>query len=170
MLIAEEAFYKIVQDTWISTLGLQIDRSAAEPVETEAITVCVKITGAWEGEVRLRCPHALARCIAAAIFQLEADGMGASEILDALSEIIHIIGGNLKALLPQPVTLSLPTLPNPGSRTPATPPSHAIGHLALTSEGHPFVVTLLEEYSTTPGMEPSADGTRTRAYGNAPAT
>ena len=63
--------------------------------------------------------------IAAAIFQVEADKAGSYEILDALSELIHIVGGNLKALLPQPVILSLPSLPE----------SHGLGadHAAMAN-------------------------------------
>ena len=77
MLVTEEAFYEIVQDTWTSTLGFQVDRAAsAEFSAIGAFTVCVKITGAWDGEVRLHCSAPLARFIAAAIFQVEADNGG----------------------------------------------------------------------------------------------
>src|SRR5208337_3507809 len=86
-----------------------------------ALTVCVKITGAWDGEVRLYCSEPLAQSIAAAIFQVEANHAANDEILDALSELIHIVGGNLKALLPQPVTLSLPSLPDPTNWAQTTP-------------------------------------------------
>ncbi len=56
MLVTERAFYKIVQDTWTSTLGFQVDRAAsAEFSPIGALTVCVKIAGAWDGEVRLHC-------------------------------------------------------------------------------------------------------------------
>jgi len=144
MLISEGAFYQIIQDTWTSTLGFQVDRPAsAEYSAVGALTVCVKITGAWDGEVRLHCSPPLARLIAAAIFQVEADKAGSDEILDALSELIHIVGGNLKALLPQPVVLSLPSLPDPTDWGQTTPQWQLVSRLTLESEGHPFVVTLL---------------------------
>src|SRR5579862_2818244 len=114
MPVTEETFYQIIQDTWGSTLDFPIDWPA--PVEfttSGALTVSVKISGAWDGEVRLDCPYRLARSIAAAIFQVDGDKAGKEEILDALSELIHIVGGNLKALLPQPVTLSLPSSVEP---------------------------------------------------------
>ena len=59
MLVTEGDFYKIIQDTWTSTLGFQVDRApSAEFSAIGALTVCVKITGAWDGEVRLHCsPH-----------------------------------------------------------------------------------------------------------------
>jgi hypothetical protein len=150
MRIAEDSFYRIIQDTWNSTLGFQVDHALSpEFSEAGALTVGVKITGAWEGEVLLRCSLPLARLIAAAIFQVEADYAGSTEILDALSELIHIVGGNLKALLPQPVTLSLPSLPDATRSAQTTPQSQMVSRLVLMSEGHPFVITLL-------GAQPAA--------------
>ncbi len=148
MLVTEGDFYGIIQDTWNSTLGFQVDRAtSAESCAIGAFTVCVKITGAWDGEVRLYCSSPLARSIAAAIFQVEADNAGSDEILDALSELIHIVGGNLKALLPQPVTLSLPSLPDPTNWAQTTPQWQMVHRLTLMSEGHPFIVSLLGDLS-----------------------
>jgi hypothetical protein len=158
MLVTEGAFYGIVQDTWTSTLGFPIERAEEEFSASGAFTVCVKITGAWDGEVRLHCSPALARSIAAAIFQVEADKAGDDGILDALSELTHIIGGNLKALLPHPVTLSLPCLPDPTNWAQTTPQWQMVCRLNLLSEGHPFVVTLL-------GDSPAAAKTKTPADG-----
>ncbi len=167
MLITDETLYKIVQDTWTSTLGFQVDRAAsAEFSAIGALTVCVKIAGAWDGEVRLHCSPPLARSIAAAIFQVEADNAGSDEILDALSELIHIVGGNLKALLPQPVTISLPSLPDPTHGAQTTPQWQMVHQLTLMSEGHPFVVSLSGDLPSAPGAETPADGESRLSTGN----
>jgi hypothetical protein len=158
MLVAEESFYTIVQDTWTSTLGFPVDRVAFEEFfALEAFTVCVKITGAWDGEVRLHCSAPLARSIAAGIFQVEAEKAGSDEILDALSELTHIIGGNLKALLPHPVALSLPSLPDPTNWAQTTPQWQLVCRLTLMSEGHPFVVTLLGDFPAAARADPAAE-------------
>ena len=144
MLVTEDAFYRIIEDTWSSTLGFQVSRIADGEVSAAGeFTVCVKITGAWDGEVRLHCAPALARLIAAAIFQVEADKAGDDEILDALSELTHIVGGNLKPFLPQPVHLSLPSLIDPADWALTTPQWQLVCRLTLETEGHPFVVTFL---------------------------
>ena len=144
MLVTDSAFFTIIQDTWAATLGLQVDRrDSKEFSETGAFSVSVRITGAWDGEVRLLCPDPLARLVAGAIFQLKADKVGRDEIVDALSELTHIVGGNLKPLLPQPVTLSLPALDNPSTRTQTTPEWQVASHLTLETDGHTFVATLL---------------------------
>jgi chemotaxis protein CheX len=137
----EDALYQIIEDTWNSTLGFQIERSAGpESVGAGGLTVCVRITGAWVGEVHLHCPVPLARLIAAAIFQVEAESTGEDEILDALSELVHIVGGNLKTLLPPPITLSLPLVVD---QMQGMPELQLVSRLTLESHGHTFVVTLL---------------------------
>jgi len=159
MLVTEGDLYGIIQDTWTSTLGFQVDRATSADLSTVgAFTVCVKIMGAWDGEVRLHCSSPLARSIAAAIFQEEPDNAGSDEILDALSELIHIIGGNLKALLPQPVTLALPSLPDPTDWAQTTPQWQMVHRLTLMSKGHPFVVSLLGDLPAAAGTEAPADG------------
>ena len=163
MPIDEDTVYRIIEDTWASTLGFLVDRRSGEDFSTAgAFTVSVKITGAWDGEVRLHCSPELARSIATAIFQLDSNDIGNGEILDALSELIHIVGGNLKALLPRPVTLSLPTLSEPGKWAQTTPPWRTVCRLALTSQGHPFIVTLLGDVAAS-ARETSADQPRISA-------
>lgn len=158
MLITDESFFAIVQDTWTSTLGFQVNRAEREELAAlEALTVGARISGAWDGEVRLHCSPELARLIAAAIFQVDADKAGREEILDALSELIHIVGGNVKALLPQPVMLSLPSHLDPTDRAQSTPQRQMVCRLTLTSEGHPFVVTILEDIRAAARTETPAD-------------
>ena len=159
MLVTEGSFYKIVQDTWSSTLGFGVDHPApAEPLAADALTVCVRIAGAWEGEVQLHCSPQLARRIAAVIFQVDANQAGTSEIFDALSELIHIVGGNLKPLLPRPVSLSFPALADSRNWGEAAPQWQTVCCLTLMSEGHPFVVTLLGDPLDSSKAEPPAEG------------
>ena len=158
MLVTDSAFFTIIQDTWAATLGFQVERRVSEEFSaTGAFTVSVRITGAWDGKVRLLCPDPLARLIAGAIFQLDADKVGHDEIVDALSEITHIVGGNLKALLPQPVTLSLPALENPSSWTETTPELQVASQLTLVADGHTFVATLLGNIPAGQNLENLAD-------------
>lgn len=158
MLISEGSLYKIIQDTWTSTLGFPVDRSASDEFSVvRTFTVCVKITGAWDGEVRLHCSPQLARLIAAAFFKVDADRAASDEIFDALSELTHIVGGNLKALLPQPVYLSLPSLVDPTNWAQTTPQWQMVCRLTLVSEGHPFVITLLGDLPAAANFETPMD-------------
>jgi CheY-specific phosphatase CheX len=167
MLIADDALYQIIQDTWSSTLDFQVDRvSGSTHLADDSLTVCVRISGAWEGEVRLHCPLSLARRIAAAIFQVEAEKAPTDEILDALSELVHIVAGNLKTFLPQPVTISLPTLPDPTDWGGTTPQWQLVNRLKLECQGYPFVVTLLGDYSAAGRLGIQPDGDNKQPQGN----
>jgi CheY-specific phosphatase CheX len=153
MLVNEESLYNIIQDTWTSTLGFQVEcRKAAEVSTVGEYTVCVRITGAWDGEVHMHCPMPLARLIASAIFQVDPSKAGSDEILDALSELTHIVGGNLKALLPKPVTLSLPCIVEPQNSAETPEEGEALFRVTLMSEGYPFIVSLFEHHPTV-GLE-----------------
>jgi chemotaxis protein CheX len=145
MPITEDALCQIIQETWNSTLGFQVERRpGSESVAAGTLTVCVKITGAWEGEVSLHCPVPLARLIATAIYQVEGERASREEMLDALSELVHIVGGNLKTLLPRPVMLSLPSISDRTEETGRPTPCQRqlLSRLTLESQGHTFTVTL----------------------------
>lgn len=164
MLLTEDAFYKIIEDTWNSTLGFEVERSSSEahPDDGE-INACSGVSGAWNGEVHLFCPRPLARLIAAAFFQVEAHKAGDDQILDALSELIHIVGGNLKGLLPQPITLSLPSSEDSGNRAKMPPHAQTVCRLSLTSSGYPFTVTL-EGGLPTDGLEQLSAAQKSRLH------
>jgi chemotaxis protein CheX len=167
MIITEDDFYTIIQNTWNSTLGFDVDRADAAPRSGDSeLVVSTRVSGAWNGEVRMRCSRALGSKIAAAFFQVDAGNTGNDQVLDALSELIHIVGGNLKALLPQPITLSLPSTENPEvSSMPQA--SETVCHLALSSSGHPFTVSL-EATQPSERIEPLAASRRAQIHAERP--
>jgi chemotaxis protein CheX len=143
--LTEESFYQMIQDTWVSTFGIQVERvPSPEPLDDSPITVGVKISGAWYGAVCLQRTVSLGRLVAAVIFQIDGDKAGSEDIVDALGELVHIIGGNLKSLLPQPVTLSLPFRFDSTTTIQSTLGEQMVCRLAVQSSGHPFLVTFWE--------------------------
>jgi len=80
MLVTEETFYKIVQDTWTSTLGFQliVRLSGVFRGGNSPCALNFRARG-WGSALALLPP--LARLIASVIFQVEADKTGSDEIL-----------------------------------------------------------------------------------------
>jgi chemotaxis protein CheX len=74
----------------------------------DGVQACITIQGAYHGSLTLTCTRDLARYIAAALFDTPADDLDEADVLDALGETVNIIGGGVKALLPQPSKLGLP--------------------------------------------------------------
>lgn len=71
------------------------------------MTAEVRVTGAWSGVIGVEAAPMIARRSAEAMFGLEREPE-AEELRDALGELVNMIGGNLKAVLPGPSQLSLP--------------------------------------------------------------
>jgi chemotaxis protein CheX len=74
------------------------------------ISAFVSITGAWEGDVEVRLSPALAARLVREVLELESVSTDDPFLRDIVGEVANIIGGNLKALLPEPCRLSLPTV------------------------------------------------------------
>jgi chemotaxis protein CheX len=97
----------IVDLVWESTLG--------EPVcwhdvkrPTDSFDALITIQGGWNGCVHLACDEAAGRQAAAALFQIAPQDATPQDMRDALAEMVNIVGGNIKALLPDENTLSIP--------------------------------------------------------------
>lgn len=103
----------IIQQVFETMLGLSIVDcgDCAEELSSGQVsmaTIC--ISGGWNGIVVLQCTRKIADKVAQVMFQMDAESISSDETKDALGEIINMIGGNLKALLPGPSSLSLPNV------------------------------------------------------------
>jgi CheY-specific phosphatase CheX len=131
---------------WDTTLGLQIDTGfSAAGAHPRSTVTCVQITGAWNGAILLDCPVEVARLAASIMFNMPLDAVGLAELQDAVAELVNMIGGNIKALLPEKCYLSLPTVIEGGDYSARVPGSRLVHRVHFGSENHEVVVTLLEK-------------------------
>jgi chemotaxis protein CheX len=109
--ISDEDIQGITENVWVSTLGLGVDPAAPfTGSSADMPSGRVDIGGAWTGTVMVRCAPPLAREVAAIMFQTEPETATALQVSDAITEIVNMIGGNLKALLPEPCALAIPVV------------------------------------------------------------
>jgi chemotaxis protein CheX len=110
-LLRDADIVSVVADIGTALLGLEL---APGPVAGQNIgkmlTGCVQITGAWAGAVSVDCSATLARRVAEGMFGAEPGAVSDEEVHDAIGELANMVGGNLKALLPGPSALSLPSI------------------------------------------------------------
>jgi chemotaxis protein CheX len=115
MLPSSADLAALMEQVWSSFVGE--DLTLVELVEASDVSEfsardrmlsSVSITGPWCGHLTISVSSEGAGEIAASMFQTPADEMDPSEIADAFGEIANIAGGNVKAMLPEPSTLSLP--------------------------------------------------------------
>ena len=111
--ITNKDLMTIVQQVFGSMMGLEVEEHPDSKVdlsvgEVSMATIC--ISGGWNGMVILQCRRKLASMVAQGMFQMDEADISADETKDALGEVINMVGGNLKALLPGPSSLSLPNV------------------------------------------------------------
>jgi len=99
----------IVEEVWSSFLGADEPLVVGEPAELDAgWSSAVTITGAWEGMVSVELPAQLA--VEVCRRMLGVDETHDEDVADAVGELVNMIGGNVKSLMPGPSTLSLPVV------------------------------------------------------------
>ncbi|GAA1882810.1 chemotaxis protein CheX [Lapillicoccus jejuensis] len=74
----------------------------------EPVGARIRITGGWDGVVVLRMSWTFAEQLAHRLFLLPDGTAVDADLLDVLGEVVNIVGGNVKALLPGDNQLSLP--------------------------------------------------------------
>jgi chemotaxis protein CheX len=111
--IGEDLIRRSVEELWSSVLGLDIEPlpnlGQAAP-RAGLLTGCIEISGLWQGTITLDCGPSLARKAAGIMFGVEPGQTSFDQIQDALGELTNILGGQVKALLPDPCRLSLPAV------------------------------------------------------------
>ena len=114
MIVTEEPavhdVYAVIEEVWSTFLG---DGApifpGAHPVPADAWYAAITVTGEWEAMMLIAMPKALADRIATTMLGLPAeDPVALEDVTDALGELVNIVGGNVKSLMPGPSTLSLP--------------------------------------------------------------
>ena len=106
----EDDVCAIAKSIWQTLFTAPLQRAGPEAqVRDPAVTGCVTVDGAWHGAIVLSCERALAGSLAAELFRSGAAATEA-EIRDTIGELTNILAGNIKALLPGPVRISLPAV------------------------------------------------------------
>jgi chemotaxis protein CheX len=117
LYLKEEDLHQLLGIIWDSTLSLPVEPGDPQAILTRTVAARIDINGAWTGSIRLECEHTMAERAAEIMFGLEADSIGPAECQDAVGELVNMIGGNCKGLLPEPCKLSLPRVSGAGDNT-----------------------------------------------------
>lgn len=111
MHLSSDDVAQIVQEVWSSMLGLDV-----EPVEVPvehtgpAVAGSVGVSGATDCLISMEMGEDAAKLVGATMFGMSADEISDDDVSDAVGELTNMIGGNIKSLLPEPSTLSLPVV------------------------------------------------------------
>jgi chemotaxis protein CheX len=150
MQFLEEEIRQVAETVWESVLGVSLVRQTLiPPAPARALSGCVHFTGAWEGAVTIECSAEFARQAAATMFGVEPGAASVSDTRDAIGELANMTGGNVKALLPEPCRLSLPTVVDGADVTTRMTGGELVTSVAFECQGSPLVVRLLKKRGST---------------------
>jgi chemotaxis protein CheX len=155
MTVATSDLQEIARSVFAATLGWEVVvRNGPEtPLDgRQGVFAAVGIFGAWHGTVRLGLPLDLACKVAGSMYRLAPEDAAPSAVRDAVGELVNMIGGNLKSLLPGPCGLTLPVVElGPELIEPARS-DEVVSRVDLEWEAHSATLTLLRQ----PGEQPAS--------------
>lgn len=151
MSTCPESISVVTGEVWAAFLGAQGESAladAAVPLAPEQVGVraWVGVTGAWEGQVSLEMTAAAAR--AAAGQMLGEPEVEDADVLDAVGELVNMVGGNLKSLMPTPSVLGLPVVVEGSFVGVASPDTVEHCRADLSWEGVPLRIVVRESHRT----------------------
>ena len=143
--VGPDQIVDIASTVWSSFLGLTLTQVEVAADAEHSATATVHVSGGWNGSVVLSCSATLARRAAAAMFQMAEDDLGDSEVGDAFGELVNMIGGNVKSLLPEPSQLSLPTVSHGAAHTVTVPGARLLEQVGLDCDGEHLQVAVWKQ-------------------------
>jgi len=131
----------------LSSLGLESFPIEANTGRELDVSGSVTISGEWNGAVQMELTDSSQRGTAAAMFLLDPDVLSAEEIVAAVGELVNMVGGGIKGMLPEPSRLSLPTVVQGHDLHLSFPGMAPVLRYARASESGPIAVTIWAESS-----------------------
>jgi chemotaxis protein CheX len=104
------AITEMIWTSYLDPLGENPLMAGHAPQNADDVHGTVSVTGAWDGQVVVTFSQVAAQRATAALLGLEVEEVSAPDVMDAVGELVNIIGGSVKSLMPQPTVLSLPSV------------------------------------------------------------
>jgi hypothetical protein len=119
MSISQAELESLTRDIWTTMIGLDLVDAVMAGSPEPGISSQIEIEGDTEVALRIDCSMELARTIASRLFDMPPEEIEADLVLDAMSEMANVLGGNIKGMWPGAIKLSLPLAWESGPDDPA---------------------------------------------------
>jgi len=110
----------------------------------DRITCSVFFAGSWQGAVIVECPFQMAFEFTSRLMRIPRPGEYNDDVCDAMGELVNMIGGNLKSVLPPGSTLSIPSVVEGASYSVRVCGTNRNDRMAFQGMDGVFWVTLVE--------------------------
>jgi chemotaxis protein CheX len=129
-LLNTETVAQLTQEIWAALLAADgLPELVPGELPGKEVLAMAEISGEWNGTVCLSCSKTAARHATRTMFGLEDEELTQADITDAVGELVNVVGGNIKSLVPGPSVLSLPRVSEGDEGQ-----SLLLGHLELAQE------------------------------------
>ncbi|HEY3930708.1 MAG TPA: chemotaxis protein CheX [Candidatus Koribacter sp.] len=147
MSIKQEDLIRMNEQIWTFMLGLPISASEFTEIPSPRggyLGACVQLVGAWQGAVRLDCTKPLAERAAASLIGKDLQDLCPDEVRDTIGELANMVAGSVKALLPQPTHISLPSVADGNDYDLSVRRGRLLLQCLFTCEAERLLVSLIE--------------------------
>lgn len=145
MQFLENEVHEYSKMVWSTLLGFEIEpKPGVFGFSPDTITGSIQINGNWNGIISIYLPSSLANLITETMFSLNSGEASAETKKDAVGEVINMIGGNIKSILPQPSYLSIPIFSMEG-QSQEFPFTKEVTHCQFAYNGNPFALSIYEQ-------------------------
>ncbi len=136
---------QIVQNVFETMLRYQIQESSDDyRPQTNVVTSAIFFAGAWKGAVVLECSEDQARFFTECLMDIPQPVYMDDDTRDAMGEVINMIGGNMKSVLPPGVSLSMPSVLEGPDYAYRICGSNQTARFSFCGEAGPLWVTLVQ--------------------------
>jgi chemotaxis protein CheX len=143
--VNENDLAEMVEQVWVAYLdpeGINPLIPTGEVGQPSEVHSSVSISGSWSGHIVYASSTAAAKKAAAAFLAMEVDEVSDEDLSDVLGELANIVGGNVKAMLPDGALLSLPQVVMAPESATKYPNAERITGLYGLWEGEPVSVSM----------------------------
>jgi chemotaxis protein CheX len=143
VILSPDDIAQVVDDIAQAFLGTPATRSAGTAPHAVDVVAAVHISGAFRGSVICSTSTAFAVFAASRMLAVEPGHVDDEALVDALGEVANMVGGSVKALLPEPSTLSLPLVAVGDSRLVSVPGAGTVTTVDLRCADEPLRISVL---------------------------
>ena len=136
---------RVISDLFLTMLRMEVNPSDDLPAPHPGVlTAVVYFAGSYQGAVLMECSPDLAFHFTEQLMSIERPTAINEDVRDTLGEIANMIGGNLKALLPAGVALSLPSVVQGSEYSLHVKRSRVVTRIPFSTGFGGFSVTFIE--------------------------
>jgi CheY-specific phosphatase CheX len=136
---------QIVRDVFATMLGYEINESFDDySSRGDVVTCAIFFAGVWKGALILECNEPQACFFTGRLMGIPEPAQLDDNARDAMGEVVNMVGGNLKSVLPPGVGLSMPSVLEGHNHAYRICGTHQVERYSFRGDAGPIWVTLVQ--------------------------